>query len=269
VIADDNGIIIMNKAHASPFNKPETMTVQEAIYKYFDFTWDYSAEKFQVALQSLQKAVQTEPENPLALALLSGLYMDAYITDLTPDPVLLDKAVVLAQSAVILDPHCQHAQKALAWAFLLLSKKEKSMEAIDQCIKLNPKASSIISTMALAYICQGEFNRGFKWLLESIHLNPVTTVSAKISFGLFYFHKGDYEECGKWLERLHPVETPFIKLLQLSLFGKMHKKKKLDIDESVLALKDHVVSIIGRKLFDETLKNQILDGLKLADLTVK
>jgi len=151
----------------------------------------------------------------------------------------------------------------------LLEKKEKSLEAIERCINLNPKASSIISTMALAYICQGEFNRGFKWLLESIHLNPVTTLSAKISFGLFYFYKGDYEECAKWLERLLPVETPFIKLLQLALYGKLHKKKKADIDESTLAMKDHVVSIIGRKLFDETLQNQILDGLKLAGLTVK
>ena len=269
VIADDNGIIIMSKAHSSPFNKPEHMSVQEAIYKYFDFTWDYSPEKFQVAIHSLQKAVETEPDNPLALALLSGLYMDAYITDLTPDLVLLEKAVDLAQSAVKLDPHCQHAQKALAWAFLLLWKKEKSMEAIERCINLNPKASSIISTMALAYVCQGEFNRGFKWLLESIHLNPVTTISAKLSFGLFYFHKGDYEECGKWLERLLPIETPFIKLLQLALYGKLHKNKKSDIGEDILALEDHVVSIVGRKLSDETLKNQILDGLKLAGLTVK
>jgi TolB-like protein len=64
IIADDNGIISMNMAHSSPL-RVEQLTTQDAIYKYFDFTRDYSLSKFQIALKSLEKAVQTEPDNHL------------------------------------------------------------------------------------------------------------------------------------------------------------------------------------------------------------
>jgi TolB-like protein len=269
VIADDNGIIIMNKAHASPFARAETLSVQEAIYKYFDYTLDYNVDKFKIALTSLTQAVHTEPNNALALALLAGLYMDIYITEATEDAEMLGKSVSLAESAVKNDPLCQHAQKALAWSYLLCNKKDKSFETIEQCIKLNPKASSIISTMALAYICQGDFKRGFKWLLESIHLNPTSSGSTKFCFCLYYFYSGNYHESIKWLDRLNPLGTPFLMLLQLSLEGKLNKTKKPNIDKYYFTIKDNAMNIINRTVYDEALRSDILDGLKSAGLTVK
>jgi len=269
VIADDNGIIVMTKARASPFTSAKTLNTQEAIYKYFDYTWDYDSSKFEEATKALEKAVEAEPENALANALLGGLYMDIYITSIEEDRALLDKAVALARSATKLDPTNQHAQKVMAWSLLLSGKKEKSLDVIEQCIKLNPKASSIISTMALAYMCQGNYDDGFKWLLESLNLNPSPTNSSKISFSLFYFQSGNYIESLKWSERVAPLETPFLILLCLSLYGKINKKKKEHIEKSILDLKEHTTSIISRMVFDEALKCQIIDGLKLAGLPVK
>jgi len=266
VIADDNGII-MNMAHASPFTKPENLSVQEAIYKYFDYTWDYSPEKFHKAITALEKAVQTEPNNALVLSLLAGLYMDIYITSVDEDKTMLDKATGLTYLAVEVDPHCQHAQKALAWIFLLLGRKEKSFETIEQCIKLNPKASSIIATLSLAYMCQGDYIRGFKWLLESIHLNPSSPVSAKICYALFYFNNRDYVESLKWLDKVGHLQVPFFKLLQASVMGKLFNKKD-DIPDDSLAVINNRRNIIDRMIYDDQLKNEIIDGLELAGLTV-
>jgi TolB-like protein len=268
IIADDNGIISMNMAHSSPF-RAEQLTTQDAIYKYFDFTRDYSLAKFQIAIKALEKAVQAEPDNALALALLAGLYMDSYIMDENENKSLLDKATGFAFLAAEMDPRCQHAQKSLAWSYLLNGKREKSFEAIEQCIKLNPKASSIIGTMALAYICQGDYVQGFKWVLESIHLNPTSPPSSKFCFMLFYFHNRDYHEANKWAERIAPLETPFMKLFCLSIEGKIYKRSKGYIDKSILLLRDKVPDIIGRMIFDEELKKEIMDGLQIAGLTVK
>ena len=269
IIADDYGIINMNMAHASPVTKPENISTQDAIYKYFDYTRDFSTEKFQAAFGALTNAVQTQSPNALASALLAGLYMDMYISDETEDRALLDKAIALAHVSVELDPLCQHSQKVLAWGYLLSGKKEKSFEAIEQCIKLNPKASSIVATMALAYICQGDYIRGFKWLLESMHLNPTPPGNAKFSFGLFYYHNKEYNESVKWIERMSHLDTPFLKLMHLSLYGKMNNTKKKDIDKSVLSLKGKALNIIDRIVFDDELKMEIVDGLQVAGLTVK
>jgi TolB-like protein/Tfp pilus assembly protein PilF len=269
VIADDNGII-MNKSNSTPFLKTDNLSVQEAITKYFEFTRDYSTEKLIIATLSLEKAVQIDPNNSLALALLARLYQNQYLVNVTEDKILLDKATELAHLAAELDPYSQHAQKALAWSYLLEGKKEKSFETIERCIKLNPKAAGIITTMALAYICQGDYIRGFKWLLETIHLNPAIVPSAKLCYSLFYYHNKDYVESLRWLERMMiPPDVPFLNLLLLSLWGKIHNKTKDAIDTNILALKENAHHIIGRMIFDEELKYDIIDGLQLAGLTVK
>ena len=268
MIADDSGIIIMHKAHSSSFSNTEDLSVQEAIYKYFDFISDYDFKKFEPAISSLEKAVTIEPNNALALALLSGLYTDKYITDIDRDEALLEKATELAYAAVQSDPQCQHAQKALAWDLLLANKRTNSIEAIERSIKLNPKASTIVSTMALAYVCAGEYTQAFRWLMEIIHLSPIVHGSAKFSFAIYYFHTKDYSESLKWLDRLLPLETPFLALFRLSLFGKMNRLKNERISKDVLDLKPQAVNIVSRIILDQVLINEILDGLELAGFSV-
>jgi len=266
IIADDDGII-MSKSHATPFTKTDNLSVEEAIGKYFEYTRDYSTEKFIIATQALEKAIQLEPNNAHALALLAGLYEDRYMIDITEDCTFLDKATALAHLAVELDPYSQHAQKAMAWAYLLAGKKQQSFETIERCIKLNPKASGIVATMALAYVCLGEYIKGFKWLLESNHLNPVTPPSAKFGYSLLYFHNKDYAESLRFVEQL-ALELPFPNLLSLSLWGKIHKKKKDAINDTILALGENARNIIGRVVFDEKLSAEIIDGLQVAGLKV-
>jgi TolB-like protein len=268
IIADDNGIIVMSKAHASPFTKTKNLTVQEAIYKYFDYTADYNYEKFDSTVESLEHAVAAEPQNGLAGALLASLYMFSYSTKKETDGCLLQKGFDLAQAAIRSDPQCQHAQKALAWGLLLYNQKEKSCEIIERCIKLNPKACTITSLMALAYIALGEYVDGFKWLLQSIHLNPVAHTSAKLGFCLYYFHKGDYEESFKWMERLNTVGNPLFILIRLSLLGKINKKK-IEITDNILDLQDDALSIINRMIMEPALRLDIVDGCKIAGLKVR
>jgi len=268
-VADDNGIIIMHRAHASSFTKTENLNVQEAIYKYFDYLSDYDPAKFQLAVYALEKAVAVEPNNALASALLAGLYTDIYITKPEKDDWVLTKATELAQSAARFDPQCQHAQKVMAWVLLLASKKEKSLEAIERCIKLNPKAASILSTMTLAYVCQGEYTQAYKWLQETAHLSPLVPGSAKFAFAIYYFHTKEYQECQKWLDRLMPLETPFLLLFRLSVNGKMNHKQSSKFSRDIEDLKPHAEDIISRMVPDLSLKGEIMEGLKLAGLTVK
>jgi len=267
-IADEHGIIVMNKAHASPFTETENLNVQEAIYKYFDYTSDFDPEKFDSTIYSMEKAVVAEPNNALASALLSCLYLFTYCTKRDQNDWLLQKASELAQSAVRLDAHCQHAQKAMAWVLLLTGKKEKSLETIELCIKLNAKSSGVMSFMALAYICLGQFEKGYHCLLETLRLNPFPSASSKYAFCLYFFHKTDYEESLNWLKRLSPIDTALFSLIRISLQGKI-ANKKFDIGDKLMNLKDNAPLLVGRTILDPVLQSEILDGLKLAGLLNK
>lgn len=266
-IVDDHGIIIMAKAHTSSV-KTESLTIQEAVYRYFNYTSDFDNNKFQATTRSLEKAVAAEPENALAGALLASMYMFEYCTKKVHDKELLQKAYELSLFAVGSDPTCQHAQKALAWALLLSDKREKCLEVIETCIKLNPKASSVIALITLAYVCLGQYDKGYKWLLETTHLSPVLHASGKFAYCLYYFHKAEYEESLKWLDRMRPIHAPLFSLIRLSLLGKIDKRK-IDLSPDVVTLMNYSQSLVDRMIFDPELKSDIIDGLKLSGLTVK
>jgi tetratricopeptide (TPR) repeat protein len=242
--------------------------VQEAVYSYFNYTSEFENQKFPGTVDALEKAVAAEPQNALASALLASMYMFHYSTKKEHDLWQLEKAFELSLSGVRSDPNCQHAQKALAWALLLSDKKEKSLEVIDHCIRLNPKAASVIALMALAYVCQGEYTQGFKWLLETTHLSPAIHAGAKFGYCLYYFHTGDYEESLRWLDRLNPVQTPLFLLIRVALQGKIQRKGVL-FDVQQIGNTDNIRSLVNRMIFDPALRLEIVNGLELAGLTVK
>jgi TolB-like protein len=268
MVAGDHGIIILNKSQSTPLIMKGNSSVQEAVYSYFNYTSEFENQKFPGTVDALEKAVAAEPQNALASALLASMYMFHYSTKKEHDLWQLEKAFELSLSGVRSDPNCQHAQKALAWALLLSDKKEKSLEVIDHCIRLNPKAASVIALMALAYVCQGEYTQGFKWLLETTHLSPAIHAGAKFGYCLYYFHKGDYEESLRWLDRLNPVQTPLFLLIRVALQGKIQRKGVL-FDVQQIGNTDNIRSLVNRMIFDPALRLEIVNGLELAGLTVK
>jgi len=267
VIADDNGVIINSRGYASVLPKPEWQVVQQAIYSYYHYLADYDPVKFHQAIKALEHAVILEPENSVVCGTLSGLYIDLYVGSVIADAELLEKGSQLAHKAVDLDRYSQQGYKACAWAALLAGKRERSIEAIEKCLSLNPKASSMQSAMGLAFICLGEQAKGFRSLLESSHLSPSTHPATKLGFALYQFNKKDYRESLKCMERLNATGQPFFELLSLSIHGKI-SGSKAKLTENVLILKEHAHSIVGRLVLDLKLQHEILDGLRLAGLQI-
>lgn len=269
-IADDNGIIIkLNKASASPFTRTKSFKVQNALFLYYDYISGYDHEKFHQTIIALEHAHTLEPGNAMVCAFLSDMYVNIYTRNINRDTYILEKVLELSQSAVKADESCQHAHKSLALAYFFSGHKEKSLESIERCIQLNPKASGITSVLATALICQGEFAKGFHYLTKSRHLNPILQPSAKFGFILYYFNKKEFAESEVWLQRLLPIQFPIITILNIALQGKLSNGKQKILNEKALELKGHEYDIITRTIFDQQLVKEIIQGLNLAGLTVK
>jgi TolB-like protein len=268
-VAGESGIIMRrNKGKASPMNRA-TIDVQEAVYRYYDFVKDYAADKYDKTSDALEKALQSEEENALIYAMLADLNIHTYVNSVETLDTILAKADDLARKAVDLDEHCQHAQKSMAWSFLLAGKKKEAVEAAECCIALNPKASYMVSSMGLGLICLGEYTKGYSYLVRSMHLNPNLPIGVKLGFALYYFNKKNYLESMRWMEKFSMYDLPLFALIKSALQGKIFKKKlKYQLD-NVIHLKDKATQIISHLIMDADTKTEIFDGLKLAGLTVK
>ena len=265
IIADDHGMAgTLNKMRTWANVEDKTM-VHEGIIQYFDYTYNYDSRKFEETLLVMEKAYQSAGDNPLIVSMLSKLYVDQYACSLHQDKKLLEKGMELANKAVQLDPRCQHAYKALAWALILSGNKEKSDEVIDRCIAINPVASSNLSTMGLGLMMMGEYENGYAMLVQSAGLAQNPAACAKLGFAIYFYQNKNYEESSKWLERLPPFDIPFTSLFRLSLQGKLNSKVT-EVDETLDSLKGREQDIIERIVLDPKLRKEIVKGWELAGL---
>jgi TolB-like protein len=266
-VADDDGIIAWKQFRSYSNDKGEDFVVKDAIHKYYRYCYDYNVDELPTTLEVLEKAVTEKPRDAYLSALLSLLYLETYVNQSHYEPDLLRKGTELALSSVRLDAECQHAQKALVWAYLLSQRREKTLEAIDQCIRLNPKAGTIMSSMALAYVCLGEFEQGFELLRQISRLNHIIRADAKLAFALYHFHKGNFQESLKWTERLWHLKSTFIKILRLSLTELIARPQNSIISVESRGLIRQSESIVGRLIMDGELKDMFMSSLGRAKAT--
>jgi TolB-like protein len=269
-IADDpKTISTLNKSRQAE-NPEERSLVLKAISEYFEYSYDYDSDKFGPTLQAMENAYRVDPENALVLSMLSKLYLDQYACAVEQDKDLLEKGIELAKRAIWLDQRSQRAQKALAWGLILSGNKGKGKEVLDQCLSINPTASSSLSTLGLGLIMLGEYENGYSMIRQSLKLkqNQNASACAKLGFSLYYFQNKNYDECSRWLKLLPPFDTPFANLLNIAVDGNLNGKTDQTVN-SMQDIKGHETNIVGRIVQDPKLRTNIMKGWKLAGYSPK
>jgi len=273
-IADDHGVISnLQQTHVPPLKRTKNQSVYEVMSLYYAYQKEYKADAYLKALNALKCAELLEPENPLVLAMLSKLNLDMYAMNAASSKDLLKEGLKYAQQAVQLDSHNQHAWQSLAWAWLLSGKKEDCYEAIERCITLNPKATTISANLGFGLICLGDYTRGFDLISKSMHLNPTLPWCSKMGLSLYYYHNQKFDDSVKWANRITTPDTPFISLIkEASRRRKSHVNpahaiaNDLEIESEVI---EKMPDIIGRLILDTKMKTQLLDDLCDTGVPVK
>jgi adenylate cyclase len=267
MVADDHGIIgELNRF--KQFEDKEERPLNVAITGYFEYTYNYDPEKFKATLVAIENSYQRAGDNVMVVSILATLYLDEYAFNTCNQPQLLAKGNEFAAKAMQLDPRNQHAKKAFAWGQILSGEKEKSLEAIERCIALNPTASSVVGNMGLGMILLGDYEQGYSMLTRSLSLHQLPPVYTKFGLALYYYHENDFEESSRWLARMIPFDNPFSRLLKLSINGYMNWPVAAD-ERLPGNLNEEASSIVRRIIFDPQLVNKIENGWKMAAVGLK
>jgi TolB-like protein len=261
VVADDHGMVGKLTKLKPWKNSEQSNVVNDAIIHYFEFTYNYDSKKFDSTLKTIENAYRLCDDNALIAAILAKLYLDQYACSGERLPELFEKGMELANKAVRLDPRSQHAQKALAWGLVLSGQKEKSVEAIDRSIALNPTAASNLGTGGLGLIMQGEYANGFSMLTQALHLTQNPSACVKLGLAIYYYQSKKYEESKKWLDRLSPFEFPFASLLNVAIEGNLNAKVVSQPQQSMSKLNPQEKDILERIVLDPLLRADIAEAL--------
>jgi len=207
-------------------------------------------------------------------AMLGELYLDdkALEFNKVDDPV--QEGLKCAMRAATIDPACQHAYQAMAWAYLFHHDLEQCVKSVDQCIAINPNASDMVGAMGFVLICGGEFERGFKLLNDSTQQNPYCPWWFNGGFVFYFLYKKEYARALHWAEKIDMPALLWDPLLKASALGHLNRfleaGKQLDllvqiVPEAIVQVKN----IAGSFLLSPDLNKEILEGLRMAGLKLQ
>jgi TolB-like protein/Tfp pilus assembly protein PilF len=265
------GAISRNVAKLPPQKSINDLEVYNAIFWYYHFVGDVTAEMFYKAEQVLCKAVEKEPAYALGWAVLGevwvGGYFMGYKSRINEDQ--LDHAVRVGKKSLRIDPDCQHAYQTIALANIFLKRKEESLKTVDEWIKIRPGEAGIQGAMGFILICCGEYERGYKLLYDSVQLNPYYQWWFNAGFAFYHFYKNDFTSALYWSEKINMPIVPWELILKIACCVELNlqeasKKYSMQLKQEFPIIPVMVDAYLNEVLRDEILEEKLKSSLKRA-----
>ncbi len=144
-----------------------------------------------LAITSLQKAIQTDPGFALGYAQLAESYRLKYIVE--QNTHWLDEALAYCQKAVELDNRMPAVYVTLAKIHDALGKHDLALQEFQHALQLDPKNGAAMSGLARSYESSGRISDAEKTFEEASAVRPDDWLGFN-EIGAFYGRQGKYPQ---------------------------------------------------------------------------
>jgi TolB-like protein len=223
------GSIFKEIIKTSPSRIADNSSIWKGIYSYYKYQCECSFENYWSAFRNLAEATKLHSNHAVTWAMLGEFYLDGVVFAIDNDENTIEEGYRCVMKSLKTDPHCQHAWHTLTWVNLFKKDPEACLHSAEQCIKINPNASGIISGVGCMLVFAGYFDKGFHIMENAIQKNPYYPWWINIGFCSYYLAKKEYKNAFYWAEKMDSEETfwdPLLKCATLSLIKEDIKAKK-------------------------------------------
>ena len=156
-------------AHSRPRNVDAWELLMRARWHY----WRGNYKNIVQAKANAEKALQLDPENGRAYALMAFCHMTEIWTGKFEDfTAKIDETLRLARIAVRYDETDANAHFTLGTALSLKGRMSEAIAAERQALSLNPNLASAIGEMARLLVCTGETKEGRVMAVRALKVSP-------------------------------------------------------------------------------------------------
>jgi adenylate cyclase len=117
------------------------------------------------------------------------------------DPQSLERALALAQRAVVLDDSLP-AYQTLAYMFLLAKQFDQAIAAAERAVALDPNNADACSSLGEVLSCTGRAQEAVGLVEKAMRLDPHYPASYLFALGQAFYLTGRYEEAISAFKRL-------------------------------------------------------------------
>lgn len=268
-IADCRGILPRLIGQALRSRTIEEITPEEAVLRTSAYLDARSSEEHAVARATLERAVESAPENSLCWAMLSLICRDEFANGFNRRPDSLDRACAAAQRAIETGPYNHLSHLALACTFFFRKDLQGFRAAADRALELNPLDGFSIATLGSLIAYSGEWGLGCALAERAHDLNPHQP--GRYWFGHLFnaYRKGDYSTAVEIASRIDMPRFWQSNLALAAAYGQLGDRENARrslkaLEECRPGFRPAAREELSR-WWDSALVDRLLDGLEKAE----
>jgi TolB-like protein len=272
--ADQNGILPRRISEELRGKNEDALTPHEAVLRSFSFLQRISSAEHATARRILERAVERDPNQADAWAMLAIMYDTEFADEYNPRPNPLERALAAAQRAVDLAPTHALGYYALAFTFFFRRNKDNAgfRAAVEQALALNPMDGSVMGLLGLLVHHAGEIERGTQMVEAAMQLNPHHPPVFRAPAFLNAYAQGKYAEALELAVRFNMPGFFHAHALRAAALGQLGQREAgQQAVQELLAVRPDFATSVRRdygKWWDAKTVDHLVEGLRKAGLEI-
>ncbi|HEX8818014.1 MAG TPA: protein kinase [Terriglobales bacterium] len=271
-VADQHGILPRTISGELRNKKEEDLTPREAVLRSFSFMERISPGEHETARRILERAVEQDPNQSDAWAVLALLYDTEFADEFNARPNPLERAMAAAQRAVDLAPTHALGYYGLAFTYFLRKETASFRAAAERALALNPMDGSVMGLLGVCVHHAGEVERGTRMAETAIQLNPHHSPVFHSPAFVNAYMQGKYAEALDVVARMDMPGFFHAHALRAAALGQLGQRDAAQESlKELLALRPGFATSVRRdyeKWWDAKTVENLMDGLRKAGLEI-
>lgn len=207
-LSDLHGVIYSSETAKNIHRPTESLNAYECLSVALAYDKFLSEEYHLRARESLERALELDPDFDQAWSHLSWIYTDEVVFGYNPLPDSMERALNAARRSVELAPTNYHNRWLLSRVHYFNGEKDLFFAEAEKSLGLNSNDGTVLGLIGAYILLAGEFERGVALIEKAKVLNPNHPDYYYWFLSAADFHNNNYNEALKKLRKMSFLEWP-------------------------------------------------------------
>ncbi len=225
-LSDLHGVIYSTQSEKNVHRPTSSLNAYECLSVALAYDKYLSQENHLKARESLERAIELDPEFDEAWSHLSWVYTDELVWEFNPLPDSMERALDAAQHAIRLAPKNYHSHWLLSRVYYFLRDRERFLTSSRRALELNSSDGTTLGLIGMYTAFSGEWDRGMEMMSKAKLLNPSYPDYYHFAFGTAEFGRGNYQGALQELQKASIVDWHMLEIFLTASYAMLGRNEE-------------------------------------------